>query len=129
MIKIKLDVLPPTWNHMYSIGKRRMFLTKEAKAFKFYATYEISKYKKIFKTADWYSYIITSFVNANRRDIDAHTKIVQDCLAKGLGINDNRILFGLNHKVIDKKVTPHIEIILGSALEMRRVISDYVHLV
>lgn len=110
MIILEFTELPPTINHTYFISRRSLYKTKVAKDWQEVATYITKSKKKDFKESDWYGYYMLVTLNSNRRDVDSMVKLVQDSIADGLGINDNRIKIFTVKKEIKKGQNQSIKV-------------------
>jgi|WetSurMetagenome_2_1015567.scaffolds.fasta_scaffold95851_2 Holliday junction resolvase RusA-like endonuclease len=119
MIELYFDSLPPTTNHTYFISRRALYKTQEAKDWQEYAIINTKTKRREFKPSDWYAYHMLVTLSTNQRDVDSMVKIVQDSIAQGFGINDNRIKAFSVEKIVDKKQIPHITVWFGSYEELK----------
>lgn len=122
MIEITFDTLPPSSNHTYFIARRRLFKTKIAWDWQKKAIEKVREHRDEFNKSEWYGYVMFLSLDKNLRDIDSCTKIVQDSLAKGFEINDNRVALIFIRKIINKKQKPYIKIYFGALSEIENLI-------
>lgn len=65
-----------------------------------------------------YGIIEIMYDRENRRDLDNHYKMVQDCTCRAVGLNDVSIYYIYQHKVVDKRVVkPCLVVEFGTANE------------
>ena len=91
ILRIELDGLPPTVNHMYLSVRGRKFRTKDCAA---YQDYVLNKMTPL-RASEW-SYsgrmaltLIFTAADKRRWDIDNRIKSIQDCLARSGIIKDD----------------------------------------
>lgn len=91
-IRLELDMLPPTVNHMYrSTGGGRRALTDEALTFRGLVAIELRGQSIPSDCSLVLSFWFT-FPNKRRSDGDNRLKALQDSIALALGFDDTRIV-------------------------------------
>ena len=90
----RLNVLPPTVNHMYINGRGRRFKTSDCKTFQQNTTQIFNKFKNPFFKYPYINGVKLNiiFITSNNRrwDIDNRLKAVQDCLQQSNIIKDDK---------------------------------------
>ena len=91
LLRLELEGLPPTVNHMHINARGRRFRSQECIDYQDYVIAEISRYR----TGEWpFSgrvslTLIFTAPNKRRWDIDNRVKSIQDCLAMAGIIKDD----------------------------------------
>jgi len=116
--------LPPSINHQYATVNGRRILSSAGRAYKAQVgqlvwlnvaqSIDRSVLLSGLQSASLALSIRFYFTSALRRDVDGGSKIAQDALCEGLGINDNRIVETHLYKHVDK-TNPRIEVSLTTA--------------
>ena len=121
MIEVKLDYLFPTTNHAYGIARkgRKAFLYKTTTAKSCQQILELEFSKYVVDPTDYFGLYICVYLKKNQRDISSMTKLLQDAIAAGLKINDNRVLLVIEEKIVDKKESEGIELKFGLVKEIK----------
>ena len=114
LLRIDLEGLPPTVNHMHMNVRGRIFRTKECRA---YQDYVLGALSRLWGSKPPYSErcelnLIFTASNKRRWDIDNRVKAVQDCLARAGVIKDDT--------QIDKLI---VERVYGKIAKTRLILS------
>ena len=92
LIKLELDGLPPTVNHMYLNARGRRFRTEECQTYQLLTTLKLQRLwndKPPFEGRAALHVVLT-VANRRRWDIDNRLKALQDCLQLAGVIKDDR---------------------------------------
>ena len=98
LISMWLDGLPPSVNHLYNRGMKRVYINPEARAWKNYAAaaMTLNRNKSLTPAGSPVSIKICFITPNNRRwDIDNRLKALLDCLAKAEIIFDDSQVYAL----------------------------------
>ena len=91
LLKLELEGLPPTVNHMYMHTRTRHFCTKECRDYQDYVLGEIMRLRLSKELFTGRAALNIKFTASNRRrwDIDNRVKALQDCLTMAGVIKDD----------------------------------------
>lgn len=104
-LKVWVPILPPGINRTYLIGNKHLYKSEVARDWETSAALVIGSEAASQEWLDDSSfYEVNIQLHNSNHDVDAHQKLIIDCLTQKLGFNDNRILKQCSEKIkSDKK--------------------------